>query len=145
MGILGREYHEAARRSGRTPGDDSRLDPARRTLGHPGILVIGDLILDRYIWGDAQRISQEAPFPCCVPIIGSIGSAAPASVGLMLRTLDAEVSLIGTVGRDPESVIVRKLLADLGIDDQLVVPLDDRPTTLKERYIGRCRTGIRNR
>ena len=33
------------------------------TLGHPRILVVGDLILDRYVWGDAERISQEAPVP----------------------------------------------------------------------------------
>ncbi len=41
------------------------LDLIRRveSLGHPRILVVGDLILDRYIWGDAERISQEAPVP----------------------------------------------------------------------------------
>ncbi len=108
------------------------------TLGHPRILVVGDLILDRYIWGDAERISQEAPVPLLRADHREHRLGGAASVALMLRTLDAEVSLIGAVGRDPESVIVRKLLADLGIDDRLVLPLDDRPTTLKERYIGRA-------
>jgi D-beta-D-heptose 7-phosphate kinase/D-beta-D-heptose 1-phosphate adenosyltransferase len=56
----------------------------------------------------------------------------------MLCALGADVRLIGVVGRDSEAVIVRKLLADLEIDDRLVVTLDDRPTTLKERYIGRA-------
>lgn len=108
------------------------------TLGHPRILVVGDLILDRYIWGDAERISQEAPVPLLRADHREHRLGGAASVAAMLRALEADVSLIGGVGRDAEAVIVRKLLADLGIDDRLVVPLDDRPTTLKERYIGRA-------
>ena len=46
--------------------------------------------------------------------------------------------LIGGVGRDAEAAVVRRMLAEQGIDDQLVLPLHDRPTTLKERYIGRA-------
>lgn len=108
------------------------------TLGHPRILVVGDLILDRYIWGDAERISQEAPVPLLRADHREHRLGGAASVASMLRALGAEVHLIGGVGRDSEAVIVRKLLADLGIDDRLVVALDDRPTTLKERYIGRA-------
>jgi D-beta-D-heptose 7-phosphate kinase/D-beta-D-heptose 1-phosphate adenosyltransferase len=108
------------------------------TLGHPRILVVGDLILDRYIWGDAERISQEAPVPLLRADHREHRLGGAASVATMLRTLGAEVRLIGGVGRDADAVIVRKLLADLGIDDQLVVTLEDRPTTLKERYIGRA-------
>ena len=107
-------------------------------LGRPQILVVGDLILDRYIWGDAERISQEAPVPLLRADHREHRLGGAASVATMLRALGAEVRLIGGVGRDPEAVIVRKLLADLGIDDRLVVSLDDRPTTLKERYIGRA-------
>ena len=108
------------------------------TLGHPRILVIGDLILDRYVWGDAERISQEAPVPLLRADHREHRLGGAASVATMLRALGAEVRLIGGVGRDAESVIVRKLLADQGIDDSLVVSLDDRPTTLKERFIGRA-------
>ena len=46
--------------------------------------------------------------------------------------------LIGGVGRDAEAAVVRRMLKEHGIDDQLVLPLNDRPTTLKERYIGRA-------
>src|SRR4051812_14468007 len=108
------------------------------TLGHPRILVIGDLILDRYVWGYAERISQEAPVPLLRADHREHRLGGAASVATMLRALGADVTLIGGVGRDSEAVIVRKLLSDLGIDDRLVVPLDDRPTTLKERYIGRA-------
>jgi D-beta-D-heptose 7-phosphate kinase / D-beta-D-heptose 1-phosphate adenosyltransferase len=59
-------------------------------------------------------------------------------VATMLRALEAEVRLIGGVGLDHEAQVVRDMLIGLGIDDRLVFPLDDRPTTLKERYVGRA-------
>ncbi|MGE5756506.1 MAG: D-glycero-beta-D-manno-heptose 1-phosphate adenylyltransferase [Planctomycetaceae bacterium] len=108
------------------------------TLGHPRILVVGDLILDRYVWGYAERISQEAPVPLLRADHREHRLGGAASVATMLRPLGAEVLLIGGVGRDGEGLLVRQLLADLAIDDRLVATLDDRPTTLKERYIGRA-------
>jgi D-beta-D-heptose 7-phosphate kinase/D-beta-D-heptose 1-phosphate adenosyltransferase len=59
-------------------------------------------------------------------------------VATMLRALGAQVRLVGGVGRDAEATLVRRMLLEQGIDAQLVLPLDDRPTTLKERYIGRA-------
>jgi D-beta-D-heptose 7-phosphate kinase/D-beta-D-heptose 1-phosphate adenosyltransferase len=56
----------------------------------------------------------------------------------MLRALGAEVRLIGGVGQDHEASVVRRMVLDQGIDDRLVLALDDRPTTLKERYVGRA-------
>jgi len=108
------------------------------TFGHPRVLVVGDLILDRYIWGAAERISQEAPVPLLRADHREHRLGGAASVATMLRALGAEVRLIGGVGRDSEAVLVRKLLSDHDIDDRLVLPLADRPTTLKERYIGRA-------
>jgi D-beta-D-heptose 7-phosphate kinase/D-beta-D-heptose 1-phosphate adenosyltransferase len=108
------------------------------TWGHPTVVVVGDLILDRYVWGDAERISQEAPVPLLRADHREHRLGGAASVATMLRALGARVRLIGGLGRDPEADLVRRLLNDLAIDDQLVLPLDDRPTTLKERYIGRA-------
>ena len=108
------------------------------SLGRPRLLVVGDLILDRYIWGDAERISQEAPVPLLRADTREHRLGGAASVATMLATLGAEVHLVGGVGRDPEAGHVRRLLDDLGIDHSAVVELDDRPTTLKERYIGRA-------
>src|SRR5581483_7497410 len=90
-------------------------------LGHPRILVVGDLILDRYVWGDAERISQEAPVPLLRADHREHRLGGAASVATMLRALGAEVRLIGGVGRDPEAVLLRQILADLAIDDGLVV------------------------
>jgi D-beta-D-heptose 7-phosphate kinase/D-beta-D-heptose 1-phosphate adenosyltransferase len=108
------------------------------TLGKPRILVVGDLILDRYVWGYAERISQEAPVPLLRADQREHRLGGAASVATMLRALEAEVALVGAVGVDAEAGLVRRLLGDMGIDDRAVLSLDDRPTTLKERYIGRA-------
>ncbi|MEO6809837.1 MAG: D-glycero-beta-D-manno-heptose 1-phosphate adenylyltransferase [Isosphaeraceae bacterium] len=107
-------------------------------LGQPRILVVGDLILDRYIWGDAERISQEAPVPLLRADHREHRLGGAASVATMLRALGARVTLVGALGSDHEATLVRGLLEAADIDQHLVVPLDDRPTTLKERYIGRA-------
>ncbi len=109
-----------------------------QSLGHPRLLVVGDLILDRYIWGDAERISQEAPVPLLRADAREHRLGGAASVATMLATLGAKVRLVGGVGRDPEAGHVRRMLADLAIENRDVVELPDRPTTLKERYIGRA-------
>ncbi len=109
-----------------------------QSLGQPRLLVVGDLILDRYVWGDAERISQEAPVPLLRADAREHRLGGAASVATMLGALGASVRLVGGVGRDPEAVHVRQILADRGIDARDVVTLDDRPTTLKERYIGRA-------
>src|SRR5437763_5151289 len=103
------------------------------TLGHPRVLVVGDLILDRYVWGYAERISQEAPVPLLRADQREHRLGGAASVATMLRALGAEVRLVGAVGRDLEAELVRRLLREHAIDDGLVIALDDRPTTLKER------------
>jgi D-beta-D-heptose 7-phosphate kinase/D-beta-D-heptose 1-phosphate adenosyltransferase len=108
------------------------------SLGRPRIVVVGDLILDRYIWGYAERISQEAPVPLLRADQREHRLGGAASVATMLRALDAQVRLIGGVGHDPEASLVREMLREHGIDNRWVVSLDDRPTTLKERYIGRA-------
>ncbi len=117
-----------------------RHDLIRRleALGNPRVVVIGDLVLDRYIWGFAERISQEAPVPLLRADRREHRLGGAASVATMLRALGAQVVLAGGVGCDGEADLVRGMLKDQGIDDRLVLPLDDRPTTLKERYIGRA-------
>src|ERR1700760_4880749 len=103
-----------------------------QSLGHPRLLVVGDLILDRYIWGDAERISQEAPVPLLRADSREHRLGGAASVATMLAALGADVRLVGGLGDDPEAILVRRLLDEHGIDHSGVIHLDDRPTTLKE-------------
>src|SRR5208283_3437428 len=107
-------------------------------LGQPRILVVGDLMLDRYVWGDAERISQEAPVILLHADQREERLGGASSVATMLRALGARVSVAGVVGSDFDGARVRQMLTDLGIDHEGVVPCPDRPTTVKERYIGRA-------
>lgn len=107
-------------------------------MGRPRVLVVGDLILDRYIWGDAERISQEAPVPLLRADAREHRLGGAASVATMLRALGADVTLMAGVGKDAAAEVVRSLLRDQGISESALIPLGDRPTTLKERYIGRA-------
>ncbi|MGE3808334.1 MAG: D-glycero-beta-D-manno-heptose 1-phosphate adenylyltransferase [Gemmataceae bacterium] len=107
-------------------------------LGQPRILVVGDVILDRYVWGDAERISQEAPVILLRADKREERLGGASSVATMLRALGAKVALTGVVGNDRDAVRVRELLSDLSIEHEGVVTDAQRPTTVKERYIGRA-------
>src|SRR5262245_46653964 len=107
-------------------------------LGRPRVLVVGDLMLDRYVWGDAARISQEAPVVLLHADRREERLGGASSVATMLRALGARVSLAGVVGDDADAARVRRMLGDLGIDQDAVLTDPGRPTTVKERYIGRA-------
>jgi D-beta-D-heptose 7-phosphate kinase/D-beta-D-heptose 1-phosphate adenosyltransferase len=118
----------------------SHLDllAALDALGHPRILVLGDLILDRYTWGNAERVSQEAPVILLRADHREARLGGAANVCQMLRGLEAEVCCAGVIGADPDGATVRHLLGDAGVDHSLVLRDDGRPTTVKERFIGRA-------
>ena len=107
-------------------------------LGHPRVLVVGDVMLDRYVWGNAERISQEAPVVLLRADTREERLGGASSVATMLQALGAQTSLVGIVGRDADGLRSRQLLTDLGIDAEGVIADGERPTTVKERYIGRA-------
>lgn len=99
------------------------------------VLVIGDVMLDEYIWGDVQRISPEAPVPILefrtrTHVVGGAANAA-ANIG----SLSGHVLLGGVVGGDLEADILRDELTKNRIDGHLVTS-GDRPTTVKTRVVG---------
>lgn len=113
-----------------------KLNALLDQLGQPRLGVLGDVILDRYTWGDAQRVSPEAPV-----IVLNVNEqeerlGGAAGVAALLRSLDAFAFLVGITGQDEDGERVRRLLNELGIDDGGVLCSDDRPTTMKERFIG---------
>ena len=107
-------------------------------LGQPHVLVVGDLMLDRYVWGDAERISQEAPVILLHADKREEHLGGASSVATMLRALGAKVTLAGVVGADVDGERIRHMLGDLGIDHQGVITDSSRPSTVKERFIGRA-------
>src|SRR5687767_401546 len=95
-------------------------------------------MLDRYVWGDAERISQEAPVILLHADRREERLGGASSVATMLHALGARVSLVGVTGADADGTRTRRLLADLDVDPVDVVADPDRPSTVKERYIGRA-------
>src|SRR6476659_2265088 len=107
-------------------------------LGAPRVLVVGDVMLDRYVWGNAERISQEAPVVLLRADKREERLGGASSVSTLLRALGAKVHLAGVVGADADGNRIRQMLRELEIDHEAVLTDPDRPTTFKDRYIGRA-------
>ena len=107
-------------------------------LARPRVLVLGDLILDRYTFGDAERVSQEAPVILLRADQREARLGGAANVSNMLRGLEAEVTCAGVVGADRDGDLARQLLDAAGVDVGCLVTDPSRPTTVKERFIGRA-------
>src|SRR5213082_2810994 len=102
-------------------------------LGQPRVLVVGDLMLDRYVWGDAARISQEAPVLLLQADRREERLGGASSVATLLRALGAKVMLAGIIGADHDGKRVCQMLTDLGVDLEGVLVDAERPSTVKER------------
>ncbi|MBT3737621.1 MAG: D-glycero-beta-D-manno-heptose-7-phosphate kinase, partial [Candidatus Marinimicrobia bacterium] len=107
------------------------------------ILVIGDLMLDSYLWGSSERISPEAPVPIIQvnKVEHNLGGAA--NVALNLSSLGCEVLLVGLIGSDVEGEILKKLLYKNNIDFTSLVESVKRPTTVKSRIISQDQQVLR--
>jgi D-beta-D-heptose 7-phosphate kinase/D-beta-D-heptose 1-phosphate adenosyltransferase len=100
------------------------------------ILVVGDLMLDRYLWGDVKRISPEAPVPVLHLSRESAVAGGAANVARNLVGLGLDVRLAGVTGDDAERRLLLELLAEQGIGTDAVLALGERPTTTKTRVVG---------
>jgi D-beta-D-heptose 7-phosphate kinase/D-beta-D-heptose 1-phosphate adenosyltransferase len=101
------------------------------------ILVIGDLMLDHYIWGDVHRISPEAPVPIVNAARESHTAGGAANVALNLASLGIPVSLAGSLGNDGTGEKLLSILDGAGIDTSLCLTESRRPTIVKTRVIVR--------
>lgn len=107
------------------------------------VVVIGDLMIDEWIWGRVSRISPEAPVPVVAVNNHSFTLGGSGNVASNLRALGAQVSVVGVVGNDPEGLRVRGLLEDLQCDTAGVLVLEDRPTTRKTRVVAHNQQVVR--
>lgn len=98
------------------------------------IAVIGDVILDRYLWGDVERISPEAPVPIVDIKRESVNLGGAANVAWNLSSLGVHTVLIGVVGKDENAKTLEVLLRQKKINPYLVYD-ESRPTTEKTRII----------
>ena len=109
-------------------------DIVSRLRGHH-VLVVGDVMLDRFIVGDVTRISPEAPVPVVHFQSEFVRLGGAANVAHNLATLGARVSLVGVVGRDVAADRLSDQLAASGIGVEGLVVDRDRPTVEKVRIV----------
>ena len=107
------------------------------------ILVVGDAMLDEWIWGSVTRISPEAPVPVVAVRDHSFTLGGAANVANNLRALDARVSFVGVVGDDPEGERIQRLFAEKSIDTTGLLAVRDRPTTRKTRIVAHNQQVVR--
>jgi len=99
------------------------------------ILVIGDLILDQYIWGTVERISPEAPVPVVWAKRRSYVPGGAANVANNIRALDANVTVVGVIGKDEHAKILLSGLKKRKINAKGILVEPNRQTSLKTRVI----------
>lgn len=99
------------------------------------ILIIGDVMLDRYWWGSVSRISPEAPVPVVQLEKTSLVPGGAANVAVNVATLGASPRLIGVIGDDSEGKYLVATLAKSNISTDSLLALEDRPTTVKTRIV----------
>ena len=118
-----------------SPNNERIASALRDGFGGGHVLVIGDMMLDRYLWGSVERVSPEAPTPVLCERRQSERAGGAGNVALNLAGLGLQVSIAGIVGNDNAGDRLRALLNERGIDTSAVNSLPDRPTTTKTRVI----------
>jgi len=113
------------------------------TFASRRLAVIGDSMVDRFLWGKVDRISPEAPVPVVKLERETRKLGGAANVAANIRALGAEVVLFGLNGKDEAGVWMNELLAEHGIDAGGMVETEDRPTTIKTRIIAHSQQVVR--
>jgi D-glycero-beta-D-manno-heptose-7-phosphate kinase len=111
----------------------SRLEEILAKFAQLKVLVLGDLMLDEFIWGKVSRISPEAPVPVVEVQTTSLFPGGAANVARNLREFAAGVAVCGVVGEDDSARKLRGLLQEEGIGTEGVLALASRCTTHKTR------------
>lgn len=114
--------------------DTAQLQSALERLGRPRVLIVGDVIMDRYVFGDVGRISPEAPIPVLAARQDELRLGGAGNVAANLQRMEAQVRVVGVVGDDARGRAMSTAFEDTGIDARLVVD-PGRPTIEKTRMM----------
>lgn len=99
------------------------------------VLIIGDVMIDSYIWGKVDRISPEAPVPIVRVTKKEDRLGGAANVALNIQSLGAKPLICAVIGDDFDGENFISLLKKQGLSDQGIIKIKDRPTTVKTRII----------
>jgi len=105
-------------------------------LGSPKVLVVGDFMLDVYIYGDALRISPEAPVPVLKVTKNEYRCGGAGSVAADIAALGGIPFCLGVIGEDLNSEILKQKLTEIGADITGLIKAANHPTISKQRLIG---------
>ena len=124
------------------------LSPARarallKKMRGRRILVLGDVMLDEFLWGKVVRISPEAPVPVVEATSQSFHLGGAGNVASNVRSLGGEAVLAGVVGEDAAGRKIQEELAAAGVEGSLAVSDSGRPTTVKTRIIAHHQQVVR--
>lgn len=113
----------------------SEFDAILKRFSARRLLVLGDVVLDRYWWGEATRLSPEAPVPVVLAQRSTTRPGGAANVAANLAALGAKVELFGVIGADSGAAELRDALGECGIGSEFLFEEPGRPTTTKTRVI----------
>lgn len=114
--------------------DKSRLTQILSQFAKQRVLVVGDAMLDKYLWCSVSRISPEAPVPVATVTSESYKVGGAANVANNVVALGGKATYIGVVGNDDEGCALRQAIQDCGVTADLIQD-DSRPTTVKTRVV----------
>ncbi len=114
----------------------TKLLKAVTHLGAPTVLLVGDFMLDSYVYGDALRISPEAPVQVLKVVERQHAGGGASSVAADITTLGAQCLCVGVTGKDANGKLLRNILQSIGAEIDGLLETQDRPTITKERIIG---------
>lgn len=120
-----------------------RLQAAVRKFRTANILVIGDIIVDHFIWGSVSRISPEAPVPVVNVTHENLMLGGSANVLHNIYAQGAKSALCGVIGTDAMGDHLLRMLTDLGSPTGGIVRSDNRPTILKTRIVAQHQQVVR--
>jgi D-beta-D-heptose 7-phosphate kinase/D-beta-D-heptose 1-phosphate adenosyltransferase len=130
-------------RSSSAPLTRDRLVQLIRKMKSSRVVVVGDIMLDRYLIGETERLSPEAPVPVVAVRERHAALGGAANVAANVAALGAACFLVGTVGDDGDGTAIRQELAVARLDDRYVLTVAGRPTTSKTRIIARAQQIVR--
>jgi rfaE bifunctional protein kinase chain/domain len=107
------------------------------------VVVVGDIMLDRYLIGDTDRLSPEAPVPVVTVRERHAALGGAANVAANVVALGAQCLLVGAIGDDVDGASIRQELAVARLEDRHVLTIAGRPTTSKTRIIARGQQIVR--
>ena len=123
--------------------DRARVAELLEDMAELHAVVVGDVMLDRYLLGDVERISPEAPVPVVTVSEDWSAPGGAANVAANVAAIGATVTLVGAVGDDDAATILRESLLGYGIETSSLIAIPSRPTTTKTRLIARGQQVVR--